>query len=159
MSVLGFLGFRIQFEFVEKQFAHLTRAVDIESFTRQIIDALLQSIQFLRERLLRLTQFIHIDPHARCLHLTQNRHQRQLHFVIERPEVRIGFERSKIRLLIRIKCHLRVQQILAKSVLNRIERGGSCYGRRISGFRRFLRSRKKIQLVRVCRFGGFRGSS
>ena len=85
LTCLGFLGLRIEFEFVEKQFAHLPRTIDIKRLFRQVVYPLLQVVQFSRQRCLRLFEFIHVDTYPGCFHLAQHRHQRQFHFVIQIP--------------------------------------------------------------------------
>ena len=70
LSGLGFLGFRIEFEFVEEQFAYLPRTVDIKGFTRQFVDTLLKCVQFRCECSLSLFEFGYIHPHTCRFHLT-----------------------------------------------------------------------------------------
>ena len=71
-----FLGFAIQFEFLEQQFTHLLRAIDIKRCSGQGIDTLLQGIKFSGQRGFRLLEFAYIHPHTGHFHIPQHFHQR-----------------------------------------------------------------------------------
>ena len=121
LTGFGLFGFRIEFEFLEQQFAYLLRAIDIKGLFGQRIDTLLEGFEFSRKGRLRLFEFSHIDPYACCFHLTQYLYQRQFNLVVQVPQIGIGLECLPVRLFVGIESHFWIQQILTEAVLDGIE--------------------------------------
>ena len=85
LACFGFLGLGIQPESVEEQFAHLTRTVDIELHVHELVDTLLQFVEFDSQFGLRFAQFAHVESYACVLHRAKNRHKRQFDLIVEIP--------------------------------------------------------------------------
>ena len=121
LACFGFLRLAVQFEFIEQEFAHLSGAVDIKRFACKVVDFLLQGIQFISKSYLSTFQFIHVDADSGGFHFTQHLDQWQFHFVIEVPEVGIGFESLPIGFFIGVEGYFRVEEVLAQSSFDGIE--------------------------------------